>query len=142
MWKHFINALPLTLVAMLLTAITVLAAAGTTDAPAAPGSTSSYTLEDIYQRLANGIAGAQSAFTEPSVAPGTGTMHDVNALMAAAPALDDTNGAAAADVLSGDGSSWRLYADLPTAGLLSLSVVNASDIWAVGNEGYFVHYMK
>ena len=41
-----------------------------------------------------------------------------------------------------DGSSWRLYDDLPTAGLLSLSVVNASDIWAVGNEGYFVHYME
>ena len=107
MWKYFINALPLTLAVMLLTAIAVQAAAGATDAPAAPGSASSYTLEDIYQRLVHGTAATQSAFTEPGVAPGTGSMHDLNALMAAAPALDDTNGATAADVSFG-ATFWGL----------------------------------
>lgn len=51
-WKHFIKSLPLTLLLMVLTAVVVLAAAGMTDSPSAPGSTSSYTLEDLYQRLA------------------------------------------------------------------------------------------
>jgi hypothetical protein len=64
MWKHFINALPLTLVAMLLTAITVLAAAGTIDAPAAPGSTNSYTLEDIYPVSTPPIRSGQQAVGE------------------------------------------------------------------------------
>ena len=72
-------------VVMLVSAVTVLAATGTTDSSSAPGSTDSYTLEDIYQRLAAGTAGAQSSFTEPSVAPGTGTMHDLNDIMGAAP---------------------------------------------------------
>ncbi|MCB2178358.1 DUF1566 domain-containing protein [bacterium] len=92
---------------MLLTSAGVLAATGSIDSPAAPGSTNSYTLEDLYQRLANGTAGTQGAFTEPSVAPGTGTMHDLNALMAVAPELDNTNGATAADVLPGQ-TFWGL----------------------------------
>ena len=106
-WKHFIKALPLTLVLMLLSgAVGVLAATGTTDSTAAPGSTSSYTVEDLYQRLVSGMDGTQSAFTEPSVAPGTGTMHDINALMAAAPEVDPS-GATTADVLPGT-TFWGL----------------------------------
>ena len=111
MWTYFIKSLPLTalvvLVAMALTAVGVLAATGTTDSAAAPGSTSSYTLESLYQRLMNSTAGTQSTFTEPSVAPGTGTMHDINALMAAAPMRDDANGATTADVLPGT-TFWGL----------------------------------
>ena len=85
MRKYFLNALPLTLVAMLLTAITVLAVTGTTDAPAARGQ-HKFLYPGRYLSTV-GETGAQSTFSEPSVAPGTGTMHDVNALMAAAPAL-------------------------------------------------------
>ena len=72
-------------IAILTTTITVLAASGTTDAPNAPALTSSYTLEDIYQRLVNGTDGSQGTFTEPAVAPGTGSMHDLNDIMSAAP---------------------------------------------------------
>ena len=105
-WKHFMKSLPLTLLAIMLAVVGTLAATGTIDSPAAPGSTSSYTLEDLYQRLVNGTAGTQSSFTEPSAAPGTGTMHDINALMAAAPEAD-TNGATTADVLPGK-TFWGL----------------------------------
>jgi len=66
-----------------------------------PGSTSSYTLTDIYDRLDAGTAGTQSAFTEPAVGPGTGTMHTLNEIMAEAPAADNASGATQADVLAG-----------------------------------------
>ena len=134
MRKYFLNAPPLTLVAMLLTAITVLAVTGTTDAPAAPGSTNSYTLEDIYQRLVNGSAASQSTFSEPSVAPGTGTMHDVNALMVAAPALDDTHGASAADVLSG-ATFWGLTNG--EWGLQTGSMTQGSDVTGADGDRTF-----
>ena len=94
-------------IAILTTTITVLAASGTTDATNAPGLTASYTLEDIYQRLRNGNAGSQSTFNEPAVAPEIGSMHTLNDIMAAAPALDNTNGATANQVLQGQ-SFWGL----------------------------------
>lgn len=94
-------------IAILTTTISVLAATGTTDAPNAPGLTASYTLENIYQRLRNGSAGSQSTFNEPAVAPGTGSMHTLNDIMAAAPVLDNTNGATSEDVLAGN-TFWGL----------------------------------
>ena len=58
---------------------------GPVDPPNPPGSTSSYTLEQIYQRLATGNYFAQqSGFTEPASGPGTGTMHTLDAIMAKA----------------------------------------------------------
>lgn len=81
MWSHFIRALPMTMAAMVLTAVAVLAATGTTDSPDTPANTLSYTLEDIYNRIDTGTLGSQSAFTEPSVPPGTGTMHTLNEIM-------------------------------------------------------------
>jgi len=111
MRRKYLFTLPqvflIVIVAMLISAVTVLAATGTTDSSAAPGSTSSYTLEDIYQRLDTGTAGSQSTFTEPSVAPGTGSMHTLNDIMGIAPALDNTDGATTADVLSGQ-TFWGL----------------------------------
>lgn len=80
--------------------------AGNTNSPGVPGSTSSYTLQDIYARLTSGTAGSQSTFTEPATGPGS-TMADLNTIMAAAPAVDATNGAAAADVASGK-TFWGL----------------------------------
>ena len=93
------QAILITAIIILTTTISVLAATGTTDAPNAPGLTSSYTLENIYQRLVNGTDGSQSTFTNPAVAPGTGSMHTLNDIMSAAPALDNTNGATANQVL-------------------------------------------
>ena len=88
--------------------------AGSLNASSTPASTSSYTLSDIYNRLSAGTAGSQSTFTEPSSGPGT-TMHTLNAIMAAAPAVEAANGAAAADVISGKtfwglgtGGAWGL----------------------------------
>ncbi|HKJ40156.1 MAG TPA: DUF1566 domain-containing protein [Anaerolineales bacterium] len=75
--------MPLVLiVALLSTTVGVYAASGTTDSSAAPNATSSYTLEDIYQRLDTYTHATQSTFSEPSVAPGTGTMHTLNDIYA------------------------------------------------------------
>ena len=54
--------------------------AGNPDSPGAPDSEAAkmYTLEDIYSRLDTGAAATKQAFTEPSTAPGTGTMHTLN----------------------------------------------------------------
>ncbi|MGB3216776.1 MAG: DUF1566 domain-containing protein [Anaerolineae bacterium] len=58
---------------------------GPVDPPAPPGTTSSYTLEQIYQRLATGNYFAQqNGFTEPASGPGTGTMHTLDQIMAQA----------------------------------------------------------
>ena len=92
---------------ILTTTITVLAATGTTDAANAPALTSSYTMEDIYQRLANGSNVMQSTFKEPAVAPGIGTMHDLNDIMSAAPQPVSSNGATANEVLHGQ-TFWGL----------------------------------
>ena len=94
---------------LLVTLIWVVTAnAGTPAGPGtAPASTNWYSLETIYNRLNAGTAGSQSAFTEPSVAPGTGTMHTLNEVMAKAPAKDDTNGATTADVAKGK-TFWGL----------------------------------
>jgi len=71
-----------------------------------PGSTSSYTLADLYNRLDAGTAGTQSTFTEPTSGPGS-TMHDLNEIMGKAPAADNTNGATAAEVANGN-TFWGL----------------------------------
>ncbi len=85
------------------------ASVGTVDSPDVPANTQSYTLEDIYNRLGTGAAGAQSTFTEPAAGPGTGTMHDLNEIMAQAPAIDNTNGATETKVLDGK-TFWGLTA--------------------------------
>ena len=94
---------------------------GNTDSSAVPGSTSSYTMTDIYNRLNDGTAGTQSTFTEPTTAPGTGTGHTLDEVMGKAPAADNTDGATPAQVLTGKiywsvrtdgsgGSNWGLEA--------------------------------
>jgi hypothetical protein len=87
------------------------AAVGTLDSPGGPDSDAAkmYTLEDIYNRLDTGAAGVQNTFTEPAAGPGTATMHDLNEIMAQAPALDNTNGATETNVLDGK-TFWGLTA--------------------------------
>ncbi|MFO1421394.1 MAG: DUF1566 domain-containing protein [Candidatus Competibacteraceae bacterium] len=84
--------------------------AGSLDAPAAPSSAGSamYTLEDLYQRLNAGTAGTprSGTFAEPATGPGS-TMHTLTEIMGKMPALDNTSGATAADVLSGK-TFWGL----------------------------------
>lgn len=87
-----------------------IALAGSPDPGGAPDSTTSFSLEDLYNRLASGTAGTQRAFTEPDVGPGTATMHTLNEIMAVAPAPDNTDGAAPAQVASG-ATYWGLRDD-------------------------------
>jgi hypothetical protein len=119
-----IKTVPIVFVlAILATALTVYAGtAGNLEPPNPPASTSSYTLEDVYSRLDTGAAGTQSTFTEPGSGPGTGTMHTLNDTMGVAPTVDDTNGATAADVVSGKTfwgltpGSWGLQTGTLTSG--------------------------
>jgi len=84
-------------------------------APTSPDS-AMYTLDDIYNRLDTGAAGAKRGgpFTEPSAAPAP-TGPSLDNIMGKAPAVDDANGASAADVLTGktfwgvlSGGGWGL----------------------------------
>jgi len=101
------------LVAMVVVAVfagkQVLQTMGVLDPPASPGATSSYTLEDIYNRLNSGATGGQSTFAEPTAGPGTGTMHTLDDIMSIAPVRDDASGATTADVAA-DKTFWGLDA--------------------------------
>jgi len=85
--------------------------AGNLDQPLAPTNpaTAMFTVEDLYQRLLNGAAGTKRVgpFAEPSSGPTAGTRHTLDEIMGIAPALDNTNGAGLADVLSGK-TFWGL----------------------------------
>jgi hypothetical protein len=102
-----------TLAASLL--LTTIAMAGDLDAPAPPSDPGSamFTLEDLYNRLSYGTAGAKrsGAFTGPVATPGS-TMRTLNEIMAKAPAPNGS-AATAAEVLTGktywglsSGSNW------------------------------------
>jgi hypothetical protein len=81
------------------------ALAGNLEPSYPPESTSFYSLQDIYNRLDTGAAGAQSTFTEPISSPGS-TMPTVNEIMAIAPATH-TNAATQTQILSGT-VAWGL----------------------------------
>ena len=68
-----------------------------------------YTLQQIYDRLVSGAAGVKmTEFTEPTSGPGS-TMRTLDEIMAAAPAVDATNGATVTQVLAGR-TFWGLTA--------------------------------
>ena len=75
--------------------------------PGPPETTSSYTLEAIYNRLDTGEAGTQSTFTEPISGPMVGTGHTLDEIMSVAPSVDDTQGATQMQVLTGR-TAWGL----------------------------------
>jgi hypothetical protein len=80
--------------------------AGPLDPSAGPANTSSYTLEQLWNRLTTGAVATPVPFTEPAAGPGTGTMHTLDEIMAVAPAVN-ANGASAAEVASGK-AFWGL----------------------------------
>ena len=104
--------------------------AGGLDAPAAPTNPDSalYTLEDIYNRLNAGTPGypRSGVFMEPAAGPGN-TMHTLTEIMNKIPALDDANGAMAADVLPGK-TFWGLTGGAwgPQTGAMPTRTVNAA----------------
>ena len=89
------------------------AQAGSLDSPAVPADAGSamHSLEDVYNRLDSGAAGAKrsGAFNEPTAGPGS-TGHTLDEVMTLAPAADNTNGAAPADVGNGK-TYWGLRTD-------------------------------
>jgi len=101
---------------------------GSLDSPGPPGSTKSFTLEDIYQRLDNGADGSQTTFKEPPTGPTAGSMYTLNQIMAKAPLTDNTDGAQKGHVLAGKkfwgltGAQWgqmtgtRAPAPVPRSG--------------------------
>lgn len=114
--------------------------AGPVDSPAPPNATNSYTLEDLYDRLDTGADGSQSTFTEPSVGPGTGTMHTLNEILAAAPAQDPVNGAFPSHVLAGrtywglgSGSRWGYFTG--TRPISPLPKTGQTISYAPGDDG-------
>ena len=97
------------------TVIALVVSAGNPGTPSGPPeTTSSYTLEAIYNRLVTGEAGTQITFTEPISGPMVGTGHTLDEIMSVAPSVDDTNGATQTQVLSGmtawglTGAGWGL----------------------------------
>jgi hypothetical protein len=84
--------------------------AGDPESPGPPGSTFSLSLEDLYLRLTTGATGSPVAFSDPTTAPGAGTMHTVDEIMGVAPTADNTAGALPGDVIVGR-SYWGLRAD-------------------------------
>ena len=59
---------------------------GNTDSPGTtPAATSSYSLDDIYDRLDTGATVTQDPFAEPTAPTGTGTMHTIDEIMALIP---------------------------------------------------------
>jgi hypothetical protein len=91
-----------------MAAVAVVVSAGNPDNPPGPPETTSwYTLEHIYDRLTTGAAGTQITFTEPTEGPSTGTMYTLNEIMSVAPAVDDVDGAAPAEVAAGK-TFWGL----------------------------------
>jgi hypothetical protein len=112
--------------------------AGDLDAPAGPSDAGSamYTLEDIYNRLDAGTPGEKrtGGFTEPTSGPGP-MGHTLDEVMGKAPALDDEDGAVAADVLEGK-TYWGLKAGEwgPRTGTLSTQTLSEdSTTVAAGN---------
>ena len=104
--KYMLIGLAGVVVGVLLASVVVVLA-GNLDSPAAPASTSSFTLEDIYNRLNDGTAGSPSTFTEPLTGPIAGSGHILDGVMAEAPALDNTDGAIKAEVAKGK-TFWGL----------------------------------
>ena len=126
---------------MSLIALTLLgsgALAGSLDSPAAPSDAGSamYTLEDIYNRLNDGTAGAKraGAFTEPPAPPGS-SGHTLDEVMARAPATN-AGAATAEDVLTG-GVYWGLDSGQWGTHTGSMAVAALSDTNDVVQAGYY-----
>ncbi len=87
--------------------------AGDLEPTAGPDDSGSamYTIEDIYNYLDTGVAGAKrsSGFTEPTSEPDS-TMHTLDEIMDKAPAPDNINGATPGEVLSSK-TYWGLRTD-------------------------------
>ncbi|EDN68170.1 secreted protein containing DUF1566 [Beggiatoa sp. PS] len=95
----------LSLVPILLSS-PMLLLAGDLEPTTAPGSTNSYIILDICNRLDSGTVGSQIPFTEPTALPGS-TGCTLNDIMNKAPVKDNTNGVEPSYVSAGK-TYWGL----------------------------------
>jgi hypothetical protein len=97
---------------VLLTSVAVVLAGTPAGPGTAPDDTFSYTLEDIYNRLDTGTDAEPSKWSEPGVAPGIGTMHTIDEIMARIEnsALDQGNIRSGATIFGVVGKCYRLPA--------------------------------
>ena len=128
------------LLSMLFCLIPAAVLAGDLDAPAAPtaAGSSMYTLDDIYNRLHTGTAGAKrsGAFTEPTSGPGS-TGHTLNQVMAVSPSVADAAGAGVAEVLTGK-TFWGLKSvgwGVLTGTMPTNTLTDANDTVSAGYYG-------
>jgi hypothetical protein len=141
-YKRTTFILAIVLAISLLVNVRVLA--GNIDSSAGPGATSSYSLEDIYNRLTTGADGSQHTFTEPGSGPGA-TMHTLNDIMTKSPAMVDALTAATpADVVSGKefwglgpGGTWgkQTGAMMGQRALPSINPVYSKVLDAMNSDG-------
>ena len=130
---HRTTGIVMSIAVCILMASAISISAGSLDSPGEPNATSSYTLEDIYNRLDIGTAGTPSAFTEPAVRM-AGVMHTISDIMGKAPVVN-ISGAAITDVMLGktfwgltSGGAWG-----PIAGaIVTQTLSNANDNVAAG----------
>jgi hypothetical protein len=95
-----------------------------------------YTLDDLYNRLNSGAAGSKATtFTEPTSGPTARSGKTLDEVMAVMPAVDNTNGATAAEVFSNK-TFWSLRSDgtwgLTTGSLATQTPSDASVNFAAG----------
>jgi len=113
--------------------------AGAVDPPAAPTNAASamFTVDDLYNRLFNGTAGTKrvGAFTEPGAIPAP-TGHTLDQVMALAPAVDDVNGAAPADVVNAK-KYWDIRSGSWGLGTGTLTVQAITNVATSFAAGYF-----
>jgi len=79
------------------------ALAGNLNPPGGPTHPASamYNIQDICDRLDTGAVGSKQTFTEPTSGPADSSRCTLNDIMNKSPAVDDSHGATAIDVLSG-----------------------------------------
>lgn len=80
---------------------------GDLEPTAPPESTSSYTMDDLYNRLNDGSSGSPTTYAEPPAGGIVRTVKTVNDAMAVAPEKNDTTGAVSSDVVEGK-NFWGL----------------------------------
>ena len=138
--KHIL--ILLSIVAALAAVAVVVSAGNLNTPPGPPETTSSYTLEHIYDRLSTGVAGTQITFTEPISGPTVGTGHTLDEIMAVAPQVDGTNGAAASQVVAGttywglQSGTWGLQTGaMPNNGAAIITPTTTSQTIAAGYHG-------
>lgn len=109
------------------------------DPESGPEDKSSYSINDLYNRLETGAEGSQTTFSEPDTGPVSATSKSLNEIMAIAPSLDITNGAESEHVLAGKtfwgltSGQWGLQTgEMPNAPVPKTGQTTSSD---AGDDG-------